>query len=268
MKPHLIFIDIDGTLIRDDQTLSPRTKAVLEEVQALGHIVYIATGRMRVHAELVRNMINQDVKLINSNGAMYDLGDELGIEHLGVEAVTQVVDIVKQEKVPVRLFTPEHVYHNVTDKRLLSVMSFAAKVMKRGAISYFDNVGEINAKEITNGLVAGGTPEQMNIVRKQLAALSTLDITSSDPSNVELLPKGVNKATGVKHVRSYYNIGREDTLVFGNGENDISMLEAGDISVAMENSTPVVFDHAKYITGSNADDGVAEFLSNFFELKK
>lgn len=266
MKPHLIFIDIDGTLIHDDQTVSARTKDVLEKLQAQGHIVYIATGRMRVHAELVRDMINREVNLINSNGAMYDLGPNQGIEYLGVEAVQQVINIVNENGVSVRLFTPDHVYHNVTEKRQLSVMSFAAKIMKRGAISYFKEFGEIDAKAVTNGIVAGGDPEMIELTRKILGALDTLDISSSAPENIELLPKGVNKATAVKHVQTYYQIGRENTLVFGNGENDISMLEAGDVSVAMQNSTPDVFEHAKYVTGTNEEDGVAEFLEKYFEL--
>lgn len=265
MKEHLIFIDIDGTLIHDDQSVSPRTIAVLEKLQSLGHVVYIATGRMRLHAEAIRDLINQDVKLINSNGAMYDLGDQLGIEHLGPDAVKHVIDSVTQNHVPVRLFTPDHVYHNVEDKKILSVMSFAVKILKRGQLSYFKNVGEIDAKAITNGLVAGGTAEKIEVVRKELANLPTLDITSSDPSNIELLPKGVNKATAVKHVQTYYQIEPSETIVFGNGENDISMLEAGDISVAMENSTPTVFPHAKYVTGTNEADGVAEFLNTYFE---
>ncbi|MCM0599696.1 HAD family hydrolase [Periweissella fabalis] len=266
MKPHLIFIDIDGTLIHDDQTISPRTKEVIEKLQSLGHIVYIATGRMRVHAELVRDMINAQVNLINSNGAMYDLGANQGVEYLGVNAVEQIINIVNQNQVSVRLFTPSHVYHNVTNKQALSVMSFAAKIMKRGAISYFKEIGEIDAKTITNGIIAGGAPDKIELTRKLLGNLTTLDISSSAPENIELLPKGVSKATAVKHVQMYYQINRENTLVFGNGENDIPMLEAGDISVAMQNSTPDVFDHAKYVTGSNEEDGVAEFLEKYFQL--
>lgn len=267
MKQHLIFIDIDGTLIHDDQTISPATINVLTQLQQQGHIVYIATGRMRLHAEGVRNLINQDVKLINSNGAMYDLGDQIGIEYLGVIAVKKVIEVVTKNNVSVRLFTANHVYHNVSDKHLLSVKTFAAKILRQGQISYFKNVGEIDAKQITNGLIAGTTPEKLAIVRKELQQIHDIDISSSDPSNIELLPKGVNKATAVKHVQTYYQIPASQTVVFGNGENDISMLEAGDVSVAMGNSQPNVFKHAKYVTETNEDDGVAKFLTTYFELK-
>lgn len=266
MKPHLIFIDIDGTLIRDDQTLSIRTKKVIEKLQQMGHIVYIATGRMRLQAESVQKLINKNVRLINSNGAMYDLNNVTEIEKFGADAIKEVMEIINKYPVSVRFFTPDHVYHNVSNKKELSAISFVVNMLKKNEISFFKNVSDINVNQVTNGLITDGKQINFEVVKKLLSESKMLDISSSSPENIELLPKGINKASAVKKIQHYYGIDFENTIVFGNGENDISMLQQAKISVAMENSTPLIFKYANYVTLSNENDGVADFLNNYFEL--
>ncbi|QBO36081.1 HAD family hydrolase [Periweissella cryptocerci] len=269
MEQHLIFIDIDGTLIRNNHSVAPITKQVIEELQAAGHIVYIATGRMRLLAEGVRNKVNQDVKLINSNGAMYDLGDDVKKIHLGQPAIDKVLDIATTHDTPVRFFSDSKVVHNVGDGKELSIISFFARELPPNSITHFNDRAEITAiyPEIINGIIAGGQPGAVDNARAALEASPLLDVSSSAPGNIELLPKGISKASAVQAVQAFYSIDAAHTLVFGNGENDMPMMEVADISVAMANSPQEVIDHAKFVTNTNEDDGVAKYLIKYFDLK-
>lgn len=268
MEQHLIFIDIDGTLIRNNHTVAPITKAVIEQLQAAGHIVYIATGRMRLLAEGVRNKVNADVKLINSNGAMYDLGDKTQMIRLGQPAIDHVLDVTATHDIPVRFFSDTQVVHNVNSAKELSIISFFARELPPNSITYFNNRQDITAffPTIINGIIAGGEVGTIDAARAELEASPLLDVSSSAPGNIELLPKGINKASAVQAVQNYYGIDAAHTLVFGNGENDMPMMEVADISVAMANSPQEVIDHAKFVTNTNEDDGVAKFLIKYFDL--
>lgn len=265
MQQHLIFIDIDGTLIHDDQTVSQYTKDTLARLQAAGHIVYIATGRMKPLAELVRAQLNPQIKLINSNGAMYELATKQYYHFLERPALADVVETVEQYQAPVRLFTKDQVYHNLDNLDNLNALSFLAKSLVKDSFHHFKNAAELDNRGIVNGLVAGVPIPTIKKIRLELASSPNLVVSSSSMENVELLPLDVSKASAVNAVQKFYKIPKERTIVFGNGENDIPMLEAAQVSVAMANSEKIVFDHASYQTLTNEADGVAVFLNEYFK---
>lgn len=265
MQQHLVFIDIDGTLIHDNQTVSQKTKAMIAKLQAAGHIIYIATGRMKPLAEIVRNQINGQVKLINSNGAMYELADKQYYHFLDKPALIDVVDTIMHYQAPVRLFTADQVYHNLKNIDELNALSFLAKSLKVDDFHYFEKADELFKQGITNGLIAGVDLATIKAIRGTLESSPNLAVSSSSIENVELLPLDVSKASAVKAVQNFYRIPKERTIVFGNGENDIPMLKEGKISVAMANSEDMVFDYANYQTLTNNDDGVACFLKEYFK---
>lgn len=69
-------------------------------------------------------------------------------------------------------------------------------------------------------------------------------------------------------MQKHYQIDQQHTISFGDGGNDIDMFKASSISVAMENATNEVKAHAKYLTSSNNDDGVYQFLYQYFMEEK
>lgn len=66
---HLIALDLDGTLLKDDKTISPKTKTVLNKAREMGHVVMIATGRPFRSSELYYRELGLDTPIVNFNGA-------------------------------------------------------------------------------------------------------------------------------------------------------------------------------------------------------
>ena len=85
-------------------------------------------------------------------------------------------------------------------------------------------------------------------------------MTSSLPWNLELNAAGITKGSGLRNLCQYLGIEAEETMAFGDGENDWPMLEAAGIGVAMENGAPFLKERADRIAASNREEGVAEAI--------
>ena len=90
--------------------------------------------------------------------------------------------------------------------------------------------------------------------------------TSSGNMTIDLVHKGINKAKGVADMLKYYGIDQKDLIAFGDGENDIGMLEACGYSYAMKNANEKTKAVAKYEAPSNEDNGVLKVLAKYLDI--
>ena len=102
--------------------------------------------------------------------------------------------------------------------------------------------------------------ESKQAVRAKLEAMPEVLVTSSLPWNLELNAAGITKGSGLRNLCQYLGIEAEETMAFGDGENDWPMLEAAGIGVAMENGAPFLKERADRIAASNREEGVAEAI--------
>ena len=94
-------------------------------------------------------------------------------------------------------------------------------------------------------------------IRSALKALPGIDVTRSGPNNIEILPHGVDKAVGIRDMAGKYGIPAENVMAVGDEENDIPMLDAAGWPVAMGNAAEEVKRHARFVTLTNDEAGVA-----------
>ncbi len=104
--------------------------------------------------------------------------------------------------------------------------------------------------------------EIMNALR---SSFPQLEITSSGPKYVEVNIKGVDKGKALKVFCRLMEIPIEESIAFGDAENDISMLEAAGKAIVMENGTPEAKKHADVICASNNDDGVRKMAEELWK---
>ena len=84
----------------------------------------------------------------------------------------------------------------------------------------------------------------------------------------EIYLKHISKASAIEYVRKYYGIDKANTIAFGDGVNDIEMIEYVTLGVAMKNAMPEVLAVCNDITKETNDDhGIANYLINHFDLK-
>ena len=89
------------------------------------------------------------------------------------------------------------------------------------------------------------------------------EATRWNPLFTDVIPTGSSKQVGMDKILEYFNIPLEATMAFGDGGNDISMLQHAGISIAMGNASEQVKQAAQYVTAPIDEDGIAKALKHF-----
>ena len=105
----------------------------------------------------------------------------------------------------------------------------------------------------------GGKELEMELIPK----LPNCKITRWCPFGIDVISKTGGKVTGIKKMLEVHGIGQEEVIAFGDGENDIEMLQFAGIGVAMGNAEPEVKAVADYVTTDIDDDGILNALKHF-----
>jgi Cof subfamily protein (haloacid dehalogenase superfamily) len=259
----LIATDLDGTLLRADDTLSDRSLAALARVDAGGARHLVVTGRPAPRVRpLLDDLGSTGLAVCGQGAQVYDAGadrllwsvtldQELAETALGkIEAeVGQVYAAVDQDGVDgLTLIEPGYLMPHPTlpavrvGRRDDLWREPISKVLLRHPYLSDDELA-VTARSVVGSLVT---------------------VTMSGPGTVELQPCGITKATGLALAAGHLGLGPETTIAFGDMPNDIPMFDWAAHGVAMANAHPELRAVADEVTLSNEDDGIAVVLERLF----
>lgn len=260
---------MDGTLFDDDETLSPRTRAAVRAAVAGGAHFILATGRPPRWIRPVVEALGFAPTALCANGAViYDPATDtvISARTLPVDALARLAEIATRvipgaglavERIGERAHdtaTPqfvsspgyEHAWLNpdnteVSIEDLLSTAAIKLLIRKAGAASA-DMAAALRGHIGTDG-----------------------DLTySTNNGLVEIVPRGISKATGVREVAEPLGISDAQVVAFGDMPNDVPMLLHAGRGVAMGNAHPEALAAADEVTARNTDDGVAQVLERWW----
>ncbi|MET8766234.1 HAD family hydrolase [Streptomyces sp. NPDC004658] len=259
----LIATDLDGTLLRGDDTVSDRSLAALARVARAGARHLVVTGRPAPRVRpLLADLGCVGLAVCGQGAQVYDAGSdrllwsvrldrELAETALGkIEAeVGQVYAAVDQDGVDgLTLIEPGY--------RMPHPTLPAVRVGRRD---------DLWCAPISKVLLRHATLSDDELAAVARAAVGSLaTVTMSGPGTVELQPCGVTKATGLALAAERLGIVADEALAFGDMPNDIPMFDWAGRGVAMANAHPELKAVADEITLSNEDDGIAVVLERLF----
>ncbi|OLZ65127.1 hydrolase [Streptomyces sp. IMTB 2501] len=259
----LIATDLDGTLLRGDDTVSERSLAALARVARAGARHLVVTGRPAPRVRPLLAYLGCTGLAVCGQGAqVYDAGSgrllwsvrldrELAETALGkIEAeVGQVYAAVDQDGVDgLTLIEPGYLMPHPTLP--------AVRVGRRDDL-WCEPISKVLLRHATLS-----DDELAAIARAVVGSLAT--VTMSGPGTVELQPSGVTKATGLALAAERLGIAAQEALAFGDMPNDIPMFDWAGHGVAMANAHPELKAVANEITLSNEADGIAVVLERLF----
>ena len=240
--PKLIATDLDGTLVRSDDTVSGYTHEVLRRVKAAGIPLVGVTGRGPRIIELCRRDIPEADFLVLAQGArVVDLTDPAGPVTLRAEVVdgtvvAGVIEAIEAVAGPLSVMVEALEYRSRPD-------ALAGPVLKAFAHS------------------SRYEPDELLAIARELPPAREVTITQAGLGYIEICPPGVTKATGLVVIADLLGVDPRDVLVFGDMPNDLPMFGwAGWSRVAVGNAHPEVRAIADELTSSNDEDGVAGYL--------
>ncbi|CUX92946.1 Cof-type HAD-IIB family hydrolase [Bacillus velezensis] len=267
-KPYLIALDLDGTLLKDDKTISPETARTIQTLKEAGHHVCISTGRPFRSSSMYYDELGLTTPIVNFNGAFvhHPKDESWGRYHtsLSVDVVRQLAELTETYQIHnVLAEIIDDVYFHYHDEHLIEAFH-----MNTANITFGD-LRETVQEDVTSVLIHA-KEEDVADIRAHLSDVHAEVIDHrrwAAPWHViEIIKHGMNKAVGLKKISDYYQVPRERIIAFGDEDNDLEMLRFAGCGVAMGNGTDEVKQAADRVTGSNEADGIAEFLKSYFSL--
>lgn len=254
--PALVASDLDGTLLRTDRTVGPRTLDTLDRLRDNGIPFVMVTGRpIRWLAEVLAYTGPRGPVVCSNGAVIYDpAADEvLDDRPLRPELLADVVERLRGEfpGVAFAAETAHGLWHEPT-----------YRVREVSPIVRVGDLRRVLADPAVKLLAWLDHPVPDELAASMTASLHGLaEVTrSSEDSLIEISAAGVTKATGLARVAERYGVDPADIVAFGDMPNDLPMFAFVGQSVAMANAEPAVRAAARTVTASNDDEGVADYL--------
>ncbi|MDR0921628.1 MAG: Cof-type HAD-IIB family hydrolase [Lactobacillales bacterium] len=269
MNKKLIAIDLDGTALNNDSQLSKRTIEVLKKVVENGHFVSIATGRPYRMAKDFYNQLELTTPMVNFNGGLVHIPNKNWDGERQAQIERDLVFEILAEKNNLNLD-----FVAAENKTQFFIDSFHLVDPQFFGSASFDEKNILtptNLKTNPNSMLVQTQEKEKFLVADELRKIygELLDVNPWGGPNpiLEIVPKGVHKAAGVKRVAEYLEIDNKNIIAFGDEFNDREMLEAVGMGIAMKNAQPEIKAVANDITRlTNDEDGLADYIENTLEL--
>lgn len=246
------FFDVDGTLVdMKKKVITPAMIETLKHLKENGIILCMATGR---GPYLVPSFpgIDFDVFLSYNASYCYTKDEVIFSNPIPKEDVKAIVENASEIHRPVFLAGVEGGGANGCDKDLADY--FAIAKSKVNVLDNFD-FEKLMDKKVYQMMVGCYKEEYADILRDVDGARITAWWTRA----ADITPANGNKGVGVRKILDYYHLDKENAIAFGDGTNDIEMLEAVGTGVAMGNATDDVKAVADAICGHVAEDGIYHY---------
>lgn len=277
-KKWAIFIDLDGTLISGpgDFDVSTRNINSIRRVQDLGNKVYIVTGRTWPMVKPIYETLGINTPVILNNGAtIFDPNNKIpnSDKFIRKDIIHEIVKKFHDRKLfEDFLIVGEKYDYSISIENMYGISYEKLDGSNKKAISS-DQIIKIDDRVISLNVKVKNLPEVQRVTieledkfRNSIRFVNWgyLD-KDKQTTDVEAISVRVNKNEGIKDLLALENISSENIMVFGDGLNDIEMMEADNHSVAMSNAHPNVKMVSTTINKySNTEDGVGRYLEKFF----
>lgn len=259
----MITIDLDGTLLRSDGSVSDRTVRTLQAVRDKGVVVAIATGRMyqtaRPYGE--RLGLGDSPLLLFAGGLIETLESKkiLFQQVIPREWAQELADLARRRGWQLQTYIDD-VLHAARDDEWIRDYE---RITHSKACICGDDFYHVQGD--CNKLLSRGGHDDL-VARKALIEKTfpgRFNVLFSAPTFLEIMPQGVDKGEGIRRLGELYGIGTDEIMALGDSQNDLDMLKAAGFPVAMANAAEEVKAAAAYVTASNDDDGVAAAVEKF-----
>ncbi|MEH7011375.1 Cof-type HAD-IIB family hydrolase [Neobacillus niacini] len=265
MTYKMIVLDLDDTLLRDDLTISPRTKQSLMEAQEAGVKVVLASGRptsamLPIAGELCLKEYGSFILSFNG-GKIIDCqtGDEWFSSTLPIETVHHLYEISRRENVWIHTYVGETI---ITEEpnQYTDIEGELTKLEIKVVDSFIDAVTEPVVK-----VLMLKEPSILARVEKKLQKefAESLSIMRSKKFFLEFTEAGVTKGTSLNSLIQQLGISRDEVIAIGDSNNDLSMIQFAGLGVAMGNASEAIKAQADFVTDTNMNDGVAKVVEEF-----
>jgi cof-like hydrolase len=248
-----VFFDLDGTLLNGESKVDVATAEAIQTLKDNGYEPFIATGRSPAETRDIMESANIHSGIFMNGQVVLYQEQIVYSSEIPTETVEKFHQMVKDDGYGLTVYNHEQFY--------LVEASAGAKDAYGFIHSNPPALKEDFYKEnpINMMLFISLPPAE----KKYKVAFQNLDFLRNTPYSVDVISKGNSKAEGIKRFLEHLNQVDAKTFAFGDGPNDIEMLQAVQHPVAMGNALPILKEIAEFITTDNTDNGIVNGLKHY-----
>lgn len=281
-KYKIVFIDIDGTLVNDEKMVPEENIKIIKALKKNGIEVVLASGRPYHSIEKYSNQVGAVPYIIGSNGGIVaNFVEDKKIFSTNIEK-DSALEIAK-------LIKDNNIYFTVTISGNLIVEDEQYSMTKENRnelilVNSLEEYLETNDAPVIKFSLIDDEKEKLQDIRKEIVKNFNIEVTEVDefmipkkyrkaennyklPYVMDIMPKGISKAKAIEELCKYLGIELAQTVVFGDGLNDIEMFNVGGYKVAMGNAANQIKELADVVTKTNNEAGVAYELNKIFDIE-
>lgn len=266
----LLVVDLDGTLLTNNDRILPSSVKALEKIHERGITVAVATGRPYKEAKIFIDKIKAFPYFIGMNSALTCnllTGAIYRQEFLSKYDVKRIADVLDESGVFYEAYTPEDILAPEKIRNKISRSGLSEKyIMDYGEqITFTENLTE-SAKQVFKFLAATMDYRTSGYLKAYFKDDPVVDAISSLGAFVEILPHGCDKVLGVEAVCRDMQISMENVMAIGDSENDLELIRKSGIGVAMGNASLELKEESDWIVASNNENGIEEAADLLLKL--
>lgn len=263
MQYRAIATDLDGTLLRSDQTVSERTRAAISGAEDLGLMVVIATGRPpRWIAPIVEQLGERGLVVCANGATVYDPARHEIVHRndLAPEVVLSIIDDVERELPEARMGVEQGFDFGVDEAMRSSGFRFEELIPDVN----FAPIRSFLDRSVTKLIIRMPHPAPAGTAARVQAVVGdrALVTHSTNESFLEVSSPTAHKATTVEMLLLEHGVAADEVVAFGDMPNDLELIRWAGLGVAMANAHPLLLDAADLVTASNDEDGVARVVED------
>ena len=256
----LVATDIDGTIIIPEKTFTQEVKSCIKSLCQKGIKVVLVTGRMHAAASLIAKDLGLETPVVSYQGGLIkDSNKTLYEKCLTKEQTDRIIDWAREEKIHLNLYNDDILY---SEQKCYEIERYCNNLHTQYEIKPFCEVDKIKVNKLL--AIDYNNPEKINKFEKELPSIfPELYIVKSTPYFLEFSNKEASKYCAVRFLQNYWGISEEETLTIGDQNNDIALLKAGGLKIAMGNATDELKSIANDVTDSVYNNGFVKAMDKY-----
>lgn len=267
-NPKIFFTDLDGTLLTTDKRITPATMDALRQWTEAGNKLALSSGRAIESVNHVRATLGLDfpgMYLIGCNGSeIYDCDSDTVIFRVGLTfpQTSLIMETARKQGVHCHTYTDTHIISPADSEEL----HYYRRGILTPVIICEDVLSALDKEPCKCIAIEIHEKEKLEHFRQTLLPLvkGEVSLLYSNDQYLEIFPGSAGKGSAIQKLCSLINIPLSRTLAAGDEANDISMLQAAGIGIAMSNAKDYVKENADLITETDNDhDGLAPILLQY-----
>lgn len=259
----LLALDLDGTLLNDNQTIDKETVKSLKKIKNSGIKIVLCSSRPYYRIKKFVKQLDLDCPnqyTVSFNGGLIlenNSNNIVFINTLKIDEVKEIIKMGRNSNLRIFLYEESNIISNLE----------CLEYTENNPDSNFEirDFNDLNLeKHVIYKIIFYGEKNDILKLKKEIPEYirEKFMVTSSHDSNIEIVPKDNSKSKGLAKIGKITGISAEEMACFGDNENDLDMFNYVGYSIAMGNAIDNIKDIANYVTFSNNENGIVHAIED------